>query len=178
MARSMVKAALGVLALASGGAAKAEPVAPGPIVEAFNETCRRGFPSFETIRANALAQGWAETAVRMIVPPRGSRNFAPPLVLRKGDVSLFMLTPAPGVAAAQACQVAVSMDGRSGLEPPAIATFAASVSAALGAGDPEFSRDRQSERARWRVAGGYIVEAVVQNRGPGRMASLIVRREP
>jgi len=176
MGSSVERYALGLLALAGAGAASAEPVAPERIVEAFNETCRRGFPDFETIRANALATGWAETAVRVIVPPRDRRNFAP-LVLRKGDVSLFMMTPAPGVAAAQACQVAISFTGREGVESPPIATFATAVSAALGAGEPEMSRDRQSERARWRVAGGWVVDAIVQHR-PGRMASLIVRREP
>ena len=177
MGRSMVKAALAMLALASGGGAAAEPVAPERIVEAFNETCRRGFPSFETIRANAIAQGWVETAVRVIQPPRDRSNFAP-VVLRKGDVSLFMMTPAPSVGAAQACQVTISTSGRERIEPPAIATFAAAVSAALGAGEPEISRDRQSDRARWRVAGGYIVDATVQIRGPGRSASLLVRLEP
>ena len=43
--------ALIAAALAGAGAAAAEPVAPSQLVEAFNQTCRRGFPDFETIKA-------------------------------------------------------------------------------------------------------------------------------
>jgi D-serine deaminase-like pyridoxal phosphate-dependent protein len=49
---------------------------PAPMVSAFNETCRRGFPDLETISQRAQSQGWIQRSVRLIAE-KSDPSFAP-----------------------------------------------------------------------------------------------------
>lgn len=164
--------ALIATALAGAGAAAAAPVAPSRLVEAFNETCRRGFPDFETIRARALADGWVEASVRSLAPPGRGPAIVPPQMLRKDELMLVLMSPNPSIGMAHSCQVSAS-----GGEPGALAPLAAAVQETLGAGAPEMLRDRGSERARWRLVQGFTVHASIGVHGRTRTASIVVRRD-
>ena len=164
--------ALTAAALAGAGAAAAEPVAPSLLVEAFNQTCRRGFPDLETIKAQALANGWTESGVRSLAPPGRGPVIVPPQALRKGELTLFLMSPNPSIRMAQSCQVSAS-----GGDAGALAPLAAAVQETLGAGAPEMLRERGTERARWRLVQGFTVHASIGVHGRTRTASIVVRRD-
>jgi len=175
------RATLLLAALASAGPGAAETIEPSHLVQAFDETCRLGFPNLQTVRASAVANGWAESQLRVIAAPRG-RDVAPPQALRKGRFSLLMAA-GPRSGMPQSCHVfAIGIQGRTrGSETialPELAPLAAALAASLGLGEPAVASSRDADQAQWRLAQGYILTASVQSRGPGRSASIAVRVEP
>ena len=96
----------------------------------------------------------------------------PPQALRKGELMLFLMSPSPGIAMAHSCQVSAS-----GRETTALAPLAAAVQETLAAGAPELTRERGSERARWRLSQGFTVHAGICVYNRTRTASIVVRRD-
>ena len=166
---SLLGAALGLCVLAPG-LAMAMPSSPPPLVEAFAETCRRGFPDLATVRQSALTAGWVERAVR---PIGGSEEFqaaVPPVVLQKGPWTLFLTAP-PSTGRLQSCQVVGTVEGDLAIGP-----LASAASLALGVGPAQFIRSSGADLARWRSDPSMLVQASV-SRAP-RSASLQVRVQP
>ncbi|HET9428924.1 MAG TPA: hypothetical protein VFO69_11250 [Allosphingosinicella sp.] len=142
-----------------------QAAAPQPLVEAFAETCRRGFPDLQLVRQSALAAGWVEQAGS----PEASGAVAP-ATFQKGPWTLFLSAPeAPG--GSQSCRVAGTVEG-----DVAIGPLASAASVALGVGPAQFSRSSGAELARWRSDPSVLVQASV-SRAP-RSASLQVRVQP
>lgn len=147
-----------------------QSASPPPLVEAFAETCRRGFPDLQTVRQSALTAGWVERAVR---PTGGSEEFqnaVPPVVLQKGPWTLFLTAPA-STGRLQSCQVVGTVEGDLAIGP-----LASAASLALGVGPAQFSRSSGADLARWRSDPSMLVQASV-SRAP-RSASLQVRVQP
>jgi hypothetical protein len=143
---------------------------PAPIVSAFNETCRRGFPDLATIRQQAESQGWVRRSARMIVEesdPR-LRKAAPPEFFHKGDMMLVLSVPNK-VWKNYACTISVSAD--SSLNTQALAQ---AVSAALDGAQASMAKERGGERAAWHVKSGFVVKASVSESGRLRRANLAV----
>lgn len=168
----------GAAALAGPAQAQApliEPVADArPLVESFNETCRRGFPDLDAIRRHALATGWTERASRMIAErsdPRLAGGPAPHFLTRNG-VMLSLMKPF-GPFTRHDC--AVTAEAGKGFDA---AAFTAAVSAALNAGAPESVSEKKSERALWTVRPGIRVQTSLSTSGGIRTVSLGVHTAP
>jgi hypothetical protein len=143
---------------------------PAPIVDAFNETCRRGFPDLATIRQRAESQGWIRRSVRLIAERSDPklRNVAPPEFLQKGDLTLILSGP-NGLWNKTSCTISVSagktLDTRG---------LADAVSAALDGAQATVGREKGIERAMWQVRSGMVVKASVSKLGQIRQANLAV----
>ena len=181
----MKSIASGVLAIAafatSAAAASAVPAPPAPaaaqagepLVSAFNDTCRRGFPSIETIRRHAAAQGWIERSARLIPEASDPRlqDMPQPHFLQKGDMMLILSAP-NAVSRSHTCSVALSVGKE--LDTAGLAGL---VSQALGAAPAAMTKVRGAERAQWQPAPTFFVEAGV-SRKPTRSATILVRTQP
>lgn len=183
----MKSIALGALAIAglaaSAAAASAVPAPPvpapaasragEPLVSAFNDTCRRGFPKIETIRRHAAAQGWIERTARLI--PEASdprlRDMPQPHFLQKGDMMLILSAPNE-VSRSHTCSVTLSVGKE--LDTSALAGL---VSQALGSAPAAMTKVRGAERAQWQPAPSLLVEAGVSKK-PTRSATIAVRTQP
>jgi hypothetical protein len=143
---------------------------PAPIISAFNETCRRGFPNLETIRQRAESQGWIRRSVRMIAEesdPR-FRRVAPPEFFQKGDMTLALSAPNK-VWNWSSCIISVSAEKT--LDTRGLAE---AVSAALDGAQASVVKERGVERAIWQVKSGLVVKASVSESGRIRRANLAV----
>jgi hypothetical protein len=144
-----------------------------PLVSAFNETCRRGFPDVETIARHAAAQGWVERASRLIAEGTDPkvRNIAPPRFLQKGEMMLILSSP-NRLSARHICSVHLGV-GKT-LDTAALAAL---VSAALGAGQPAMKKVDGVDQAEWQPAPAFLVSASVRKK-PARSATIAVRTQP
>lgn len=138
---------------------------PAPIVSAFNETCRRGFPNLETIRRRAESLGWVRRSARLIA---GGRDVAMPDFLGKGDMMLTLSAPY-ALSGKSSCGIAIS--GKKTLETAALVE---AVSSALGGAQPSFARERGAEAAIWHLKSGVVVRASVTKPGRIRTVNLVV----
>ncbi|HEX8380938.1 MAG TPA: hypothetical protein VF619_10365 [Allosphingosinicella sp.] len=143
---------------------------PGPIVAAFNETCRRGFPDVAMVREQAEARGWAELSGQMVVsfsnPRLGAADL--PQVLFKGDMTLIMTAHSP-VRRRSTC--AISVPAEQTLDTGGLAR---AVSAALGGAEASMEMERGVEQASWQLKSGLVVKASVGKSGDKRRAHLTV----
>lgn len=160
------------LAIAPATLAGAQSLSdPAPIISAFNETCRRGFPNLETISQRAQSLGWIPSPARPL--PEHSdprfRNFPKPETFHKDGMMLMLFAPEALTTARSSCSISMS-----GEETPDIDAFAEAVSAALDGAQAAIAREGGSERATWRVKSGMVVRASVGKTGRIRTASLIV----
>ena len=142
-----------------------QTASPPPLVDAFAETCRRGFPDLQIVRQSALAAGWVEASPEAVASE--AQGTAPLSLFRKGPWTLFLTGPGPD-GSSQSCRVAGTVEG----DLP-IGQLASAASLALGVGQAQFSRSSGAELARWRSDPSTLVQASV-SRGP-RSASLQVR---
>jgi hypothetical protein len=166
-------AALTAALLASAVPAAAAAQEAEPLVAAFNDTCRRGFPDVETIRRNAAAQGWIERASRLIAEGTDPkvRDIAPPRFLEKGEMMLILSSPNRH-SARHICSVHLGVG-----KTLDTAALAAMVSTALGAGKPAMKKVDGVDRAEWRPAPAFLVSASVAKK-PVRSATVSVRTHP
>ncbi|HEY0131918.1 MAG TPA: hypothetical protein VGB57_10985 [Allosphingosinicella sp.] len=143
---------------------------PAPVIEAFNETCRRGFPNLETVRLRAESQGWIRRSARMIAEgtdPR-LRNVAMPEIYGKGDMMLVLSTP-NALSGKSSCGISAS-----GKKTMDTATLAAAVSAALDGAQASIGKERGVEAATWHLQSGLVVRASVSKPGRIRTVNLTV----
>lgn len=128
---------------------------PAAHLRAFNETCRQGFPDLQAVGRSAVAQGWVERPLPMIVG--GPAGFAtkPPRLFNKSGFMLFLTEGGSGQVGFT-CQVAGSTQTRlSGRDIAALVSPSLNAGeASLGPGDP-----KKDDYARWTVAPGTTVEA-------------------
>lgn len=143
---------------------------PAPIVSAFNETCRRGFPNLETIRRQAESVGWVRRSIRLVGEPSDSRSrsVAMPEVFGKGDMILFLSAP-NALDSKSSCTIAVS--GEKMLD---VSTLAQAVSAALGGAEATVAKIGSAEQTIWRLKPGIEVRASISKSGRTRTANLVV----
>ena len=161
-----------VFLTAPAAAMATPPDDPAPYLQAFNETCRRGFPDLDVIARHAAAQGWVESAVR---PTDGAAGvFATlPRILHKGGTMLVLTRPDGGASSA-VCQIAGSAATRlSGAEVAALMTPSLKAGAPIpGPGDPT-----ADDHFRWTVAPGITVDAGISvHARKTRTISIIVRQ--
>jgi len=142
---------------------------PAPIVTAFNETCRRGFPNLDTIRQRAESQGWIRRSFpRFAEDGRKLRTAALPYFLQKGGMMLVMSAPYKR-RTRSSCLISVRAEGS--LDNRGLAE---AVSAALGVGQASVVKERGVVSATWHVNSGMVVTASVIESGGIRMANLAV----
>lgn len=151
--------------------AGAKPVSdPAPLVSAFNETCRRGFPDLETIRRHAESTGWVAGKVELLAARTNPklRNIALPVFLRKGDMTL-VVSAAGKLYDKTSCGVAIvvekTLDTR---------VLAEAVSVALEGAPATFTKVKGEEQATWQVKPGMFVRASVGRYGRIRTANVAV----
>jgi hypothetical protein len=137
---------------------------PAPIIAAFNETCRRGFPNLETVRQRAESAGWVRRSARLIA---GDGN-AMPDFFGKGDMMLALSAP-NALNGKSSCGIAIS--GKKTLETVALAE---AVSVALDGAQPSFAKERGAEQATWHLKSGIVVRASVSKPGRIRTVNLVV----
>ncbi|HLL31249.1 MAG TPA: hypothetical protein VK403_09660 [Allosphingosinicella sp.] len=144
---------------------------PAPIVSAFNETCRRGFPDLETISQRAQSQGWIRRSVRLIAEESDPklRKAAPPEFLQKDGMTLVLSAPNK-VWNNFTCGISVSAENT--LDTQALAQ---AVSAALDGAQASVAKERGAKRATWHVKSGFVVKASVSRSGRIRTANLAVQ---
>lgn len=143
---------------------------PAPIVSAFNETCRTGFPDLESIGQRAESQGWVRKSLRPI-PERSGRKLrraALPGFLQKDGMILILAGPYKRWARSS-CLISVRAE-----ETLDTRGLAAAVSIALGAAPATVARSRGGERMTWHVGTGMVVQASVIESGGIRIANLAV----
>lgn len=155
--------------LATGPAMAAETTDPAMYLQAFNDTCRRGFPDLDAIEVHAKANGWMPSAIRLI---EGSVDSLSAMrVLHKGDLILFLTVP-PGSEFKAVCQV--SGPAATKAQSADLATL---MSPSLNAGVPFFSKDGGNDMAIWQVAPGMTVAGGINiYRKKTRSISLSVRQ--
>jgi hypothetical protein len=143
---------------------------PAPIVSAFNETCRRGFPDLETISQRAQSQGWIRASFRMIAHGRSRklRSAALPHFLQKGGMILILSAPYKRWTTSS-CLISVPAE-----ETLDTRGLAAAVSIALGGAPATVAKSRGGERMTWHVGSGMVVQASVTESGGTRIANLAV----
>jgi hypothetical protein len=151
--------------------AGAQPTSdPAPLVSAFNETCRRGFPDLETIRLHAESTGWIPRKVELLAARTNPklRNVALPNFLQKGDLTLVVSAPGK-LYDKTSCTVAVTVQKTLDTR-----TLAEAVSAALNGAPANFAKVRGEEQATWQVKPGVFVKASVSRYGRIRTANVAV----
>lgn len=143
---------------------------PAPIVSAFNETCRRGFPNLETISHRAQSLGWIKRSARLIEERSDPklRNVALPDFFGKGDMMLSLFA-SNALTSKSSCGISVSGEKMLDMQ-----TFAQAVSAALDGAQPSLAKERGVESATWRVRSGMVVKASISKAGRRRTANLTV----
>ncbi|QGP80047.1 hypothetical protein [Sphingobium sp. CAP-1] len=135
--------------------ARDEPEAdPALLLQAFNESCRRGFPDLDAIAAHIVTQGWTETTPRLI---SGNGLIVIPRLFHKNGMLLSLVTP-NGDAYNAVCQVT-----RSGTTRLTGRDVAAIVSPSLNAGEPALGPGdpKEDDLAVWTVKPGVTVQAGV-----------------
>ncbi|HYW14813.1 MAG TPA: hypothetical protein VE891_01485 [Allosphingosinicella sp.] len=144
---------------------------PAPIISAFNETCRRGFPNLGTIGRHAESQGWIRRSARLIAERSDPklRTVAMPDFFGKGDMMLMLDSP-NALTSRTSCGIAVS--GQKTLD---IGAFAEAVSVALDGAQPTLTKKRGLEQATWQVKSGMVVQASVMKSGRIRTLNLVVQ---
>ncbi|HEX8063413.1 MAG TPA: hypothetical protein VF535_09365 [Allosphingosinicella sp.] len=144
---------------------------PAPIVSAFNETCRRGFPDLETVRRHAESTGWIRRSVELIAARSNPklRNVVLPDFLQKGDMTLVVSTPSK-LYDKTSCTVAATAEKT--LDTRGLAE---AVSAALDGAPASFAKLRGVEQATWNVKPGLVVKASVSKSGRVRTANVAVQ---
>jgi hypothetical protein len=166
--RSAVIGGALMMTASAGGAADADaPLDAAQIVEAFEQTCRRGFPDLDAVERAALSNGWVSSGIRAVGGDARFQASALPRVFRKDGLTLFLATP-NDIGMKHSCQVASEAGRRLDLE-----SLAAETARRFGAGAPERSSVRGTEMAKWRDGGSLLLQASVHRRP--RSASLQVR---
>lgn len=153
--------------------AAADPVEPAPAAyaQAFNETCRSGFPDLDAIAKVAAARGWTERSVSSVAMI-GSNRIALPHSFSKDGLMLFLTRGA--TAFSVVCQVTGTAETRfSGSD------VASLVGPGLNAGNgsPGRGDDKKDELTVWDLGQGVSVEAgvnVYQRRA--RSVSIAIRQ--
>ena len=143
---------------------------PAPIISAFNETCRRGFPNLETIRQRAESLGWIRRSARLISEasdPR-LRTVAMPDFFGKGDMMLMLSAP-NALTNKSSCGISISAG-----KAMDIGAFAAAVSAALDGAQASVGKEKGVDQATWQLRSGLVVRASVSKSGRTRTANLVV----
>lgn len=162
-----VAAILAVLVSPATASPKAE-ANPAQYLQAFNDTCRKGFPDLDAIAASALAQGWQGSAIRAVgggaLPPGLPRAF------HKDGLMLFLVASSSDRAGAS-YQI-------SGSDPTKLtgADMASLVSPSLNVAPPVFQKDKGSDVAVWTIAPGTTVQAGISIYGKMRTISISERR--
>lgn len=143
---------------------------PAPIVSAFNETCRRGFPNLETIRQRAGSLGWIQRSARLIAGRSDPklRNVALPDFFQKGDMTLVLFA---GNALSYKTSCGISVSAEKTLDTRGLAE---AVSAALDGAQASVAKERGVEQATWHLKSGVVVKASVSKSGRIRTANLAV----
>lgn len=158
------------LLCASAGAAAADTPEPNPSVylQAFDETCRAGFPDGDAIAKAAIAHGWIERGVPSVAMI-GTTRIIQPHMFSKGGLMLFV-TQGGIDAFSTVCQVtgaaATRLTGRD---------VAAVVGPRLNAGSPEPGPGayKKDDLAVWNLGGGITVQAGI-NVYQGRMRTISI----
>jgi hypothetical protein len=122
------------------------------VIDAFDRTCRIGFPSFETVARSANAAGWIE---RKVSVPSGSTLPADvilPRTFQRGNVTVLLVTPRPAFPGSKrSCQVTAVAKGK-----PDPRAYASAVAARFGLGAPIWQGKGPEAIATWRVANGTV----------------------
>ncbi|KMS58702.1 hypothetical protein [Sphingobium cupriresistens] len=127
---------------------------PALLLQAFNESCRRGFPDLDAIAAHVVTQGWTETTPRLV---SGSGLIVIPRMFHKNGQLLSLVTP-NGDAYSTVCQVTGA--GTTRLTGKDVAAIA---SPSLNAGEPMLGpgNPKEDDLAVWTVKPGITVQAGV-----------------
>ncbi len=166
----MAVAGMASVALLSGTVVAADRAQadPATYLQAFNDTCRRGFPDLAVIARNAAAQGWQESTMRPVGGGPDPFAFIAARAFHRGGLTLF-LTKLPDGEVARVCQITgpdtTTLTG---------ADIAAAVSPSLNAGAPTPDRGKDRDAALWTVAPGITVHAGVAVYRKTRTISLSV----
>ncbi|WP_088184476.1 hypothetical protein [Sphingobium sp. Z007] len=142
-----------VLLISLPAQAHQEPEAdPAAYLQAFNDSCRQGFPDLDMIAAHVVTQGWTETTPRIIA---GAGVTQLPRIFHRNGLLLSLIAPMDGDYRA-VCQVTGS--GSTRLTSKDVAAI---VSPSLNAGDPVPGPGdpKQDDMATWTVAPGISVQA-------------------
>ncbi|WP_076068722.1 hypothetical protein [Sphingomonas montana] len=146
---------------------------PAVYLQAFNETCRRGFPDLDTIARNALAHGWIEGSMRPVDGAADIFSAGRSRLLHRGGMLLFLTSPGNGPFGT-ICQITGGSGTRlSGRDVAAVMT------PSLRAGDPTPGpgNPKADDYSVWTVAPGMTVQAGVSvYRGKVRSLSMAVRQ--
>lgn len=166
-------AALVTLLAASPAMAK-EEADPALYLQAFNDTCRRGFPDLDKIAVHAQSIGWVSSEVRRADGVADIFSDGPPFrVFHKNGLMLFLTTP-PGGDFKAICQVS---GGSAGTRAQS-ADIAALLSPSLNAGEPTFSKEGGNDMAIWQVGPGMTVAGGINiYRKKVRSISISVRHD-
>lgn len=140
--------------------------------QAFNETCRVGFPDLDAIAKAAAAHGWIERSVSSIAMI-GNNRIALPQSFSRGEMMLFLTRPG-SAAFSVICQVSGTAGTRL-----AGRDVAALVGPALnaGRGEPGPGDYKKDDLAVWDLGRGVTVQAGVNvYKGKTRTVSLAIRQ--
>ena len=144
---------------------------PVPLVQEFNNTCRRGFPDLAMVKGHALQNGWIERKVRSLQPGPQAALEELPQFLQKGEFTLILATPKVfgGVHSCQLSAPAAKSIDTSALAAATGKTFDNAVF--------DITKVKGEELAKLRVSSQLLVQASVSKQRP-RSATLLVRLEP
>ena len=172
-----ISLAFALLAAPLSAAAPAQPPQEsGPqeaIAEAFNDTCRRGFPDVDLIGRHAAASGWVERSSRLIAERSDPalKRMIPPRFFQRGEFTLIVMK-ASSFVPRPSCSVSLRVGKEIDLN-----SVAGAVSHALGTGAPAMVRIDRAEHAQWRPTQALLVDASIQKGNP-RTVHLVVRTDP
>lgn len=163
--------AMTVLYATAAGADAPEP-SPSVYFQAFNETCRGGFPDINAIAKAAVARGWIERAAPSVAMI-GNRPMMLPHAFTKGGMMLSLSHDNSGAFSA-VCQVTGTagtlLTGRD---------VAATVGPGLNAGaaEPGPGDYKKDDLAVWNMGKGVTVQAGVNvYKGKARSISIAIRQ--
>lgn len=165
---------MSVATSADAHATSAPEADPALYLQAFNETCRRGFPDLDAIAQAAVAHGWIERTIR---PADGAADILSatlPRVLTKGEMIVFLTAPDIGEFRSL-CQITgtghrTSLSGKD---------IAAVLSPSLNVGEPVpgAGTSKEDDYALWTVKPGMTVLAGISAyRKRTRSISISVRQ--
>lgn len=154
---------------AAGAAADRETADPAAYLQAFNDTCRRGFPDLDAIAQNALRQGWQESSMRPTSGVADIFSEALPRALHKDGLMLFLTHPTGGEIK-EVCQISGSATTKlTGADIVAV------VAPSITSSQPVIDKGPDHDGAIWTVAPTMSVKAGIAIYHKTRTISISVR---
>lgn len=158
---------LGIGADPAQGASVEIPAAT--YVQAFQETCRKGFPKLDEVAQSALLSGWQERSVRPVGPFPSELAASLPQAFRKGGIMLFLTRPQAGPFKG-VCQIASSAQ-----PAPASSDIIAALTPIMNGIGPVLTKSKASDQATWSLGQNLEVQAGTRGTRKTRTAFLVAR---